>query len=380
MRLEGKNILFICQFSAPYKGNFIASFEALEYKLCTDYNCFVAWVFPESVKKRDWFASFTKEHTCYTTCNEVSQSVDEIANIIKLTNVDLVHCNFDGYDIPVSKACKKVKNVLNKRIVQVWHLHDAMYYLSDLPRKILQAFIFFKHYGWYGKNVNIIGVSNEILNFIKPYRYMFRSNSQKESLIPNGIVEGRLLMGGVKKKHDKFTFLAFGGRNIHKRIDLIISAAMWLYDNASIDFQVLITKGTDTLDVVHRMFPNGNIPKWLKLIDQTSNINVLYGMADCFISSSVAETFSYAVCEATICGLPVIQSDIEGTIWNADNPSTLLFKSENVEDLADCMLRMYKADVKDLNTKCEITKQNNIRRFGINVWTTDIIKFYKALK
>ncbi|MBF0846977.1 glycosyltransferase, partial [Streptococcus danieliae] len=62
------------------------------------------------------------------------------------------------------------------------------------------------------------------------------------------------------------------------------------------------------------------------LKEQTKDIASLFNSVDCFISSSEYETFSYAICEASVFGLPVIQSDIAGTMWNAENPSTFLFK------------------------------------------------------
>lgn len=61
-------------------------------------------------------------------------------------------------------------------------------------------------------------------------------------------------------------------------------------------------------------------------------------------------------------------------------PSTILFKSESVADLAECMLRMYNANTEELKSKCENSKQNNIEKYGIDVWTTNMIDFYKAIK
>lgn len=44
---------------------------------------------------------------------------------------------------------------------------------------------------------------------------------------------------------------------------------------------------------------------------------------------------SMAIAEASIWGLPIIESDIIGTSWNRNNPSTFLFEAGNVEMLAE---------------------------------------------
>lgn len=124
---------------------------------------------------------------------------------------------------------------------------------------------------------------------------------------------------------------------------------------------------------------NGKIPTWCKLIEPQEDIISILSQADCFISSSVHETFSYAICEATIYGIPVIQSDIPGTKWNERNPSTYVFPSENYKKLASRIVEVMNIPVDDIAKSCTETRINNINEYSLQNWSNKIIDFYNQL-
>lgn len=76
-------------------------------------------------------------------------------------------------------------------------------------------------------------------------------------------------------------------------------------------------------------------PQWLEIVPESDNIATIFEKATCYISASYYETVSMAIAEASIWGLPIIESDIIGTSWNRNNPSTFLFEAGNVEMLAE---------------------------------------------
>lgn len=102
-------------------------------------------------------------------------------------------------------------------------------------------------------------------------------------------------------------------------------------------------------------------------------------MADCFVSCSDAETFSYAICEATIANMPVIQSDIDGTMWNAESRSAFLFKQGDAESCAEAMKRYMDTDVNVLQKECLKTREQNQKCYGLDNWCRRVINFYEHL-
>lgn len=375
MNIRNGRLLCIAQYAAPYEGNFIASLEALEAILCKEYKCEVAYVFPRLASSQAWIHKFMLEHRTFFTCNDVCHSYTELEKIREEYMPTLVHTHFDGYDLAVNK-------VFFNGVKIVWHMHNHLSYVNHPLKAIYQMWCFLQHYGWQSKNVNIISVSDEMKKIVEKWRkrsiYGTLFAGGKIQFIPNGIELSRVLNKRKPRiSDDKFIFLAFGGRNSQKRIDVLLEAGKELIKLRN-DFQVFITKGTDTESVVNNYF-QGNLPSWVILKDQTEDIASLFNSVDCFISSSEHETFSYAICEASVFGLPVIQSDIAGTMWNAKNPSTRLFKVNDPLALCKQMNFIIDADKEELEKQIQVTIENNRRDYSLEQWAHNVISFYKQI-
>lgn len=376
MNIRNGRLLCIAQYAAPYEGNFIASLEALEAILCKEYKCEVAYVFPRLASSQAWIHKFMLEHRTFFTCNDVCHSYTELEKIREEYMPTLVHTHFDGYDLAVNK-------VFFNGVKIVWHMHNHLSYVNHPLKAIYQMWCFLQHYSWQSKNVNIISVSDEMKKFVEKWRKKsiygtLFAGGGKIQFIPNGIELSRVLNKRKPRiSDDKFIFLAFGGRNSQKRIDVLLEAGKELIKLRN-DFQVFITKGTDTESVVNNYF-QGNLPSWVILKDQTEDIASLFNSVDCFISSSEHETFSYAICEASVFGLPVIQSDIAGTMWNAKNPSTRLFKVNDPLALCKQMNFIIDADKEELEKQIQVTIENNRRDYSLEQWAHNVISFYKQI-
>ena len=366
-------IIHFSQFSAPYKGAFIKSLERLE-ELNKQYIKFV-YVFPEKTKKTFWINQFMVEHEVYFTNDNLINCEDEIQNIFNKTKPQVVHTHFDGYDMPVTWAKKMYLKRHKKDIKVIWHLHNSLSFHSNILKKIYQFFIFKYHYGYLASKVNIISVSQEMNHFVN----RFKKRNQSEMLrvvLSNGVKLpeiGNNYELVIKKEFRVFG--TFGGINKSKRVDLLLEAGQIL-EKKNLKFKILITKGVDTLEVVNQFF-KGKQPDWVELMDQTDNVAEFYDKIDCFVSTSFHETFSFAILEATFYNKPVIQSDIEGTKWNAKNPSTLVFKSLNANDLS------IKMDAwRLLNGHCKAHARLIVEQsmtFDIPIWKTYREKIQKVI-
>lgn len=344
--------------------------------MCKEYKCEVAYVFPRLASSQAWIHKFMLEHRTFFTCNDVCHSYTELEKIREEYMPTLVHTHFDGYDLAVNK-------VFFNGVKIVWHMHNHLSYVNHPLKAIYQMWCFLQHYGWQSKNVNIISVSDEMKKIVEKWRKRsiygtLFAGGGKIQFIPNGIELSRVLNKRKPRiSDDKFIFLAFGGRNSQKRIDVLLEAGKELIKLRN-DFQVFITKGTDTESVVNNYF-QGNLPSWVILKDQTEDIASLFNSVDCFISSSEHETFSYAICEASVFGLPVIQSDIAGTMWNAKNPSTRLFKVNDPLALCKQMNFIIDADKEELEKQIQVTIENNRRDYSLEQWAHNVISFYKQI-
>lgn len=371
MELQNKTIVHLAQYAAPYEGNFIKSLKYLEQNLKA-FGCRFIYIFPGNARNQSWWRDFEKEHFVFTT-DSVFQSENELIKIFTTIKPDIIHSHFEGYDIPAKKATGYCKRKYGQQIHIVWHLHDYFSYVSNPIKKLYQHWCFFRHYCWYGKDVSIIGVCDEMREFVKRFKRLSLSPYHCEATIPNGIDSSRIYRQKKWGESVK-TFLIYGGRNIQKRIDICLKALKLLPP----PILLTIVKGADSLPVVNEFF-DGKIPHWVRLIDPQEDIISVLEQADCFISTSVHETFSYAICEATIFGIPVIQSDIPGTKWNERNPSTYVFQSENAEDLAEKIKAVIDTPIATIKTNCEIARDNNLREYSLECWSKKVIDFYQKL-
>lgn len=371
MNIQNSRLLFVAQYAAPYEGNFIASLKILEVMLRKNYSCEVAYVFPESARSQAWMRKFMLKHRTFFTCDDMQHAHTELEKIRNEYVPTLVHTHFDGYDVVVNKVFKHgVRRVL--------HMHNSISYVSHPLKAVYQMWRFLQHYGFQCKHVNIISVSDEMKEFSIKWQIRAFRKPGLVRYIPNGIDLSRVINKRKPRVSDgKFIFLAFGGRNSAKRIDVLIAAGKELAKLRS-DFQICITNGIDTELVVNECF-QGIIPSWIILKKQTQDIASLFNSVDCFISSSEHETFSYAICEASVFGIPVIQSDIEGTMWNARNPSTRLFKVNDAIALCKQMNVMIDADKEELERQVQITIENNKRDYSVEQWARNVISFYKQI-
>lgn len=391
MDINGKHIAFACCYEAPYGGNFISMLTSLGTVLQEKYGCKIYFIFPQQASKI-WLEDLSKKFNIGYTRKPYNESESDIFRLLSKWHVDLVHTHFENYDIPVAKAIKEG----NLSIKMVWHLHDYMSLDKtglSLPRirKILSNQKFWNHYGRWGKDAYFIGVSAEVTNFATHYRnhrFSYPTTMSNEKLEAAIFPKAEVIINGIdinrlrgRETYQfpsyKTTFLSFGGEAVSKGISCILDAA-YILEKKGLDFEIRITRGYTVDSLFASRFSCG-LPSWLKIVEQTNNIATLFDECHCYISASLRETMSMAIAEASIYGLPVIQSDIPGTWWNSHNPSTFLFHVNDAEGLAVQMENVINADKSNLFGKVQITSKNNQSLLSMQAWIERIINIYQIV-
>lgn len=387
MELHNKNILLACCYEADYGGNFIRMLTALADGLQQKFKAKAYFVFPTQTPK-EWLQQLQTQYEVEFTCKPYSKSVNDLCLLLKKWKIDLVHTHFESYDIPVAKAIKKS----HLDVKMVWHLHDNLTLDKSglnfkIIRKIGTHLRFKLQYGWYGRKAYFIGVSSEIAGFVCHYRHhlftypkegILYDNSafEKASVLLNGVDLSRI-DGEYKRPNNQFFFLTFGGHTFRKGIPCILDAAEILWKQG-IDFSLIITNGVGTQEYIYDRY-GGKLPANLKIVCQTNEVIKLFDKSMCFISAALKETMSMAIAEASIYGLPVIQSDIPGTYWNAKNESTRLFKVNDTVDLARQMKSIMAEDKQKLKRECHHTSESNKKMLSMDKWVDNVMNIYSLV-
>lgn len=391
--LLGKRVIFVVHYTSECGGNIISLLDKYAEYLIGEYDCNVYWIFPKH-NPSQWLKDLQKKYIVAFTTDPFGiipkeQTIKELCCLFEEWQPDIVHSHFEQYDISVSKAVK----ILNNNIKVIYHIHDAMSFevhgkKFPIIRYIRRRIWYMLRYYYWGKKAYFISVSPEMAfftNYIRkhplsrPTKFKADKFSALElnnvSVVINGIVENRLNKSIVtKKKNSVFSFLSFGTTYKSKGIDTLLAASELLHKSDR-KFQVIITKGNHLDYYLNQRYGN-NYPQWLKVIPQTENVATLFESVDCYISASRAETMSMAIAEATFMDLPVIQSNIPGTDWNAKNPSTFLFNVENASELCEQMQRVMDIDEQELSALCKITEQNNREELSVDKWIARVSDIY----
>lgn len=392
MELQEKKITFMLALNCRYGGNLIPSLMYLAKFLTCKYKANITWVLPRQ-EKAAWIVEAESKYKVYYTTAPYNKSADELYDILNEIKPDIVHTHFELYDISVAKAISRI----DKEIKQVWHVHDIMSFSTKgedkrLLRYLKRKIIYPLRYHWYGRKAYYIAVSHQMAAFVGHFRKHFLTEPphySNEALlnlkfpnvttIINGMVESRLQKSkDVERKDNVFTFLTFGGNFRGKGIDIVLNACKKL-EKAGTPFRILITKGNSLEESIHNFLNTEKLPSWVKIVPQIDDIASLFEQSDCYISASRGETMSFAIAEATYFMLPVIQSDIPGTYWNAKNPSTYMFKNEDAEDLYMAMMKVMQEDKTQITEKCAETLKCNKALLNIDVWKEKIINIYRVI-
>ena len=355
-----KNVLLICGYAAPYKGNFIPSLEYLEdtYK-----DGKMVYMFPENAKNVVWMADFQENHCVYFMSmgffgKKVNWKIlKELKNILQIEDIKIIHTHFLVYNYSLFVA----RHTFARKIKMIAHIHNQ-FAIPSTKSAPIKKFVMENTYD------TIIGVSKSVAEGLN------RQIKHKDiTYIDNAICFSRLDTYekiSLRDNENQKVVLMAGWPALVKGVDIAAQAILELR-NDGCDIKLCIMQSGDFEQTQHCVTEAiGSYPDWVEILPPREDVATYYNAADIFLSASRTEAFSYCLVEAAYCTPMLITSDIPG-------PSDLKidgmerFVSEDVEDLAHKMKELLA-----ISMDVEERKYNVIRLYELRHCAEAIAELY----
>lgn len=355
-----KNVLLICGYAAPYKGNFILSLEYLEdtYK-----DGKMVYMFPSNAKNVAWMADYQENHCVYFMSmgffgKKVNRKIlKELKNILLIEDIKIIHTHFLVYNYSLFVS----KHTFAKSIRMIAHIHNQ-FAIPTTKSAPIKKFVMEHSYD------TIVGVSKSVADGLN------RSIKHKNiTYIDNAICFSRLDSYekiSLRDNENQKVILMAGWPALVKGVDIAAQAILELR-NDGCDIKLCIMQSGDFEQTQHCVTEAiGSYPDWVEILPPREDVATYYNAADIFLSASRTEAFSYCLVEAAYCTPMLITSDIPG-------PSDLKidgmerFVSENVEDLVHKIKELL-----IISIDVEERKYNVIRSYDLRSWTSAIVEMY----
>lgn len=360
------NVLILCNYRAPFGGNFIGSLHDLAKKFRLNGTGKIVFVFPE---ERLWI-SLLHRHGCrtYFVDPDANNAIETIKNIVKEESIDLIHIHFGFMQ---RKIVDTFGNSSNVRIL----IHDHMDYVADdvmiktLARQMASS-LYYRM-----KNVSVISVMAK-----KSRGYFLLGN--RNYYIPNGLsyirnVDKNTDVEEIRKKLDleqKKVCMMLGWNPNWKGVDIAIQAVEKLYSEDKSWVLAVVGYGenpsTEVIKKLEQLSGICDFENFVRFLPGTEDMFSYHKMADVYLSASRKEAFSYGVLEAISQNAPVAASNTEGTKWAREYDKYTEYAVEDAEACKNAVLRAY---------NMKNSESNNIKvieKYSIDVWLDSVLKVY----
>jgi len=347
-------VLHICDYAAPYRGNFINSLCSLE----TYGDIKNIYLFPYRAKNnnaKEWIRDINVSHeVAYTQDKNWIKNILLVIKIIKKHKVDYIFRHF--YDIKIDIILKIL--FCGRRTIRFFHCM----YINDpktIWRNSLRGFVW-KH------NI-FVGVSSAVSKSLKTFFPNFLVYT-----IDNAIDFKRLNSITSSKTEDKIVLMTMGYDIQVKGVDIAIQAANKLQQKYNISLKIVAPSNKNKLiSYINEHFEE--FPDWIELLPPTSNISDYYNDMDIFLSPSRTEAFGYAVVEAAYFKKSIVASKVGGQ-GELNIDSVYWFENERVEEL----IAKIEQAIQELNDEAKVLQKDKTAEsiqkiYSLERWVKDVV-------
>lgn len=351
------NVLHICDYSAPYRGNFIDSIASIEKYHPSVKNFYLFPARAQNTAAMDWIAALNKnEKIAYIQRENVLCNLFLLNSIIKKHKIDRIVRHFSDKKIDVL-----IKLLFDgKKVIRFFH--SGCKQPNNVIVHKLKKIIF--------KNNTLVGVSEAVANDLRTIFPGFRVHS-----IVNAIHFYRLEHVGEFEKRQGVALLMMGWDSYRKGVDLAIQAVYSLRKQYNVVLQIVCGNAGDDIKKFAQELYNEDTD-WIRCLPQTNNIGTYYKASDIFLSPSRQEAFGYANVEAAYCKNSIVLSKvdgqgeliIEGAYWCEPN---------NIEDLAKKLeLAISERDLPEKINQREEAKRQIEQTYSLKEWSNKLVSLF----
>ena len=334
-------VLEIADYAAPYKGNFLASLDALARSFRAD-GIQTVFLFPYRAGERAWCDALRRDYPVYLLPPD-GKAASVLRTIRRAYDVRVVHTHFidKSVYIPLRTVCGDIPHVFHAHSLPKFPENDPALFLR---RGLLHA-------------QKILCVSEPVAE-----AYTKRGFRGCET-IPNGVAFSRLDEGDAAPLPRPLA-LCFGYDFRIKGVDTALTA-FERYDTAH-TFTLGICAAGHVPQAEQAVCARyGEIPAWVRILPGREDVGAYYRSADVLVSASRQEGMPYAVLEAAYCGVPLALSGI-APHRSLALPGAVYFPPEDPEALFHAVRQAVR------QTDTQTCKDYVYKRFSLERWTQDV--------
>lgn len=358
------NLLFISNYAAPYRGNFIPALETVEQHLSCKAKVYYA--FPETARNIPWMQQFTQEHTVLFLPMEFYgkrphwRSVTLLRAFVRQYDITTVHTHFiEG----------------NLHLLLLRWICPQLHLVANLHNHYIPTGRLWRWRAWLFRNTNdvVIGDSESV----SESAYAIRVEKKKVITILNSIQFSRLDHYEplpLKEGYDACV-LMFGYPWHRKGVDIVARAVNILNERGKSTRLCIAQSGQ--MEATNQAIADtlGSMPNWVHNLPPTERLADYYNAVDIFVSAGREEGLSYSPIEAAYCQCDVVCSNIPGN--PTDIPAIGLYPVEDVEVLTSLLEQRLNLTEEEKQQNKQQQKAYVYSHYNVEDWAGAVIKTYR---
>ena len=370
-------ILFLCDYQAPYGGNFIASLVRLDARLSAR-GVRTLYVFPQGAFCRDWCDRMRALGLTLIPLSEggTRARTRQLLSLIDEHHVTILHVHFGLFPLAERVA------LLRRSLRLILHYHsdfsggrapNAKDRLRALGKGALERLIGERRITKVTVSEGSARTTKDCValhNALVVERFTDECWTRERTRAACGVSEGQTFA------------LVFGWTPLIKGVDVAAKAVRRLVAAGHEQFTLGVVCGRTVTEERMRAFLTekaGVAPDapWIRYLPPVEDVFRYHKASDIMISSSRSETFSYALLEALYTGRPCAVSDIPGVRWAESFDTVSFFPTEDDEALSKTLLHLdgarkapaFQARLKDASARAQ-------SEYAIDEWIDGMLDIY----